>query len=264
MLSPALFAVYVDDLLQEIRSLDIGCHVEGVFMGAVGFCDDILLIAPSRCSMAVMLSKCEEFAIENNLVFSTDPVPSKSKTKCLFITGKNKIEKPAPLILNGKELPWVDTASHLGHELHVDGTMEHDARCKKYSFIEKTTQIRETFNFAHPGEIIQAMRVYSCDYYGAMLWDLSGNMANQVFRVWNTAIKLAWGLPRKFHNYFLSMLADGTVSARKDVLCRYASFVKKLKVSACTEVAIFCNIVSRDVRSLTGRNVKLLEQECGV
>ena len=146
---------------------------------------------------------------------------------------------------------------------HVDGTMENDARSEKYSFIEKTTQMRESFNFAHPVEIIQAMKVYSCDHYGAMLWDLQGNMANQVFRVWNTAIKLAWGLPRQCHNYFLSLLSGGTVSARKDVIGRYASFVKKLKVSSCPEVAVLCNIVSRDMRSQTGRNVKFVQDECG-
>ena len=35
VLSPALFAVYVDDLLQELRSLCVGCYVAGIFFGAV-------------------------------------------------------------------------------------------------------------------------------------------------------------------------------------------------------------------------------------
>ena len=49
ILSPALFAVYVDDLIQELRDLDLGCHVAGLFYGVVGFCDDILLLAPDSC-----------------------------------------------------------------------------------------------------------------------------------------------------------------------------------------------------------------------
>ena len=48
ILSPALFALYVDELLVELRTLGIGCHVAGVYMGAVGFCDDLLLLAPTR------------------------------------------------------------------------------------------------------------------------------------------------------------------------------------------------------------------------
>ena len=31
VLSPALFAVYVDDLLQELRNLGVGCYVAGIF-----------------------------------------------------------------------------------------------------------------------------------------------------------------------------------------------------------------------------------------
>ena len=41
ILSPALFAVYLDELLQELRSLGVGCYVAGMYCGAVGFCDDI-------------------------------------------------------------------------------------------------------------------------------------------------------------------------------------------------------------------------------
>ena len=46
ILSPILFALYVDDLLVELRHLGVGCKVAGVFMGALGFCDDMWLLAP--------------------------------------------------------------------------------------------------------------------------------------------------------------------------------------------------------------------------
>ena len=86
ILSPALFAVYIDDLLQELRTLGVGCHVAGIFYGAVGFCDDILLLAPTRDAMQLMLTTCEKFADKNNLQFSTDPNPAKSKSKCIFVS----------------------------------------------------------------------------------------------------------------------------------------------------------------------------------
>ena len=47
VLSPALFAVYMDELLVELRGLGVGCYVADMFMGAVGYCDDILLLAPT-------------------------------------------------------------------------------------------------------------------------------------------------------------------------------------------------------------------------
>ena len=77
VLSPALFAIYLDDLLVELRSYGLGCYMAGLWVGAVGFADDLLLMAPSRSAMAKMLSICERYAAEMNLDFSTDPDPHK-------------------------------------------------------------------------------------------------------------------------------------------------------------------------------------------
>jgi hypothetical protein len=71
ILSPALFALYVDELLVELRALGIGCKIAGIYMGAVGFCDDLLLLAPTRDGMQVMINTCERFASKFNLQFST-------------------------------------------------------------------------------------------------------------------------------------------------------------------------------------------------
>ena len=49
-------------------------------MGAMGYADDLVLLAPTRTAMELMLKACEEFGKRNNLQFSTDPDPAKSKT----------------------------------------------------------------------------------------------------------------------------------------------------------------------------------------
>ena len=48
VLSPAFFAVYIDDLLQRLRGLGVGCHIGEKFLGASGFADEIVLLAPSN------------------------------------------------------------------------------------------------------------------------------------------------------------------------------------------------------------------------
>ena len=52
----------------ELRALGIGCNVAGTYMGAVGFCDDLLLLPPTRDGMQVMLNTCERFAAKYNLI----------------------------------------------------------------------------------------------------------------------------------------------------------------------------------------------------
>ena len=119
VLSATVFSMYLEPLFEELRVLGLGCHVAGVFMGVVGYCDDLALLSPNRDAAQAMLVVCERFAARTGLKFSTDPNPTKSKSKSIFICGRNSgLAKPAPLQLNGKELPWVASATHLNYEFH--------------------------------------------------------------------------------------------------------------------------------------------------
>ena len=134
--------------------------------------------------------------------------------------------------------------------------MELDAKMKRAQFIENSTEIREMFSFAHPSQVLRSVQMYSCHFYGSMLWDLFGEMTGQVCRTWNTCVKLAWGIPRSSHNYFVDLLAAPLQSVNKKLLCQYVSFYQRLSKSTSREVRIMSNIVSHDIRSVTGRNLK--------
>ena len=144
------------------------------FHGVTMYADDLLLIAPTRGAMQQMLDICENYALRFNISFSTDPNPVKSKSKCIFMVGERKnLTKPVNLMLGGTPLPWVSTATHLGHELHESGTMNHDAKVKRAEFIDKSVEIREIFSFASPVEVLQALKIYCSSFYGSMLWNLA-------------------------------------------------------------------------------------------
>ena len=121
-----------EDLIQYIEYE--GFSYGGWWYGALGYADDLILLAPNREVLQKMLVVCEQYGVEHNLVFSTDPVPSLSKTKCMFFCGRNgNVKYPAPVILDGKPLPWVDHALHLGHVLHQSVSMEQDChRARAY------------------------------------------------------------------------------------------------------------------------------------
>ena len=67
--------------------MDLGCDMGGLWVGAAGYADDLILLAPSRSAMKKMLQVCENFAESANLQFSTDPVPAKSKSRCIYMCG---------------------------------------------------------------------------------------------------------------------------------------------------------------------------------
>merc|ERR1711873_247191 len=65
VMSPYLFsACYLDDLIVKLRSLKLGCHVGGVWMGASAYADDLALLAPDRYTLQRMVTVCEEYAVE--------------------------------------------------------------------------------------------------------------------------------------------------------------------------------------------------------
>ena len=50
MLSPVLFAVYLDALLEELADCGCGCYWRNLFAGAFCYANDILLLAPCTWS----------------------------------------------------------------------------------------------------------------------------------------------------------------------------------------------------------------------
>ena len=62
VLSPILFTLYMDDLLNDLKNLGIGYFWDSVYAGASCYADDLVLLAPSPSALRIMISLCEEFA----------------------------------------------------------------------------------------------------------------------------------------------------------------------------------------------------------
>ena len=72
VLSPVLFSVYLDGLLDELRESSVGYYWGGHFAGAMCYADDIVLLAPSASALRRMLSICVSYATSHGLVFNVD------------------------------------------------------------------------------------------------------------------------------------------------------------------------------------------------
>ena len=267
VISPVLFSIYLDDLLKELRELQLGCHIGGYWLGGCGYADDLILLAPSRDVLQRMIEVCEVYASEHNLEFSTHPEPTKSKTKCVYFCGRvgNRVRYPDPLYLDGKALPWVETADHLGHTLHQLTSMEKDCHRARGKFISKSVEIRDQLGYADPLHKLKAVQIMCTDAYGCMLWDLASSSSEQFFKCWNTCVKLCYDVPRSTFTYLIEgYLAADVAPLRNQVLARYAGFYRGLLSSPSREVRAMARIVSDDPRSSTCRNLRLLRQVTGL
>ena len=81
VMSPVLFNVYMNDLINILKERNIGCKVANRYMGIFPYANDLSLICPKIGGMKQMLNTCEIYASDFNRKFNA----SKSKmmaSKC--------------------------------------------------------------------------------------------------------------------------------------------------------------------------------------
>ena len=83
ILSGILYCFYVNSLFKLLRRKNVGCWVNNNFHGMFGYSDDNWVLAPSIDALREMMKTVEDYCNEHNLKFSTDPNPTKCKTKCI-------------------------------------------------------------------------------------------------------------------------------------------------------------------------------------
>ena len=262
--SPALWAVYADGILKALRRSGLGCHVAGMWCGAVMYADDLALMATNRAMLSEMLAIAVKHGAGLNLRFSSSQDPKKCKSFCIFFAGHQparKIIYPAPLELNGVALPWRDSAVHLGHKLHQDLSMAADAKEKRARFISRSVGVRAQFGFAAPPQILKAVRILACDAYGSVLWRLDSPASSSFFSAYTSCIKRIYRLPISTHKYLVEgHLTAGIPPLRNMVFGRYPAFYQKLLRSPSTEAAVLANMAAKDARSVTAGNLRFLSE----
>ncbi len=60
VISPILFCIYIDGLLNELANSSVECYMGGVFAGATGYVDDLILLTPSVNTLKILATICEE------------------------------------------------------------------------------------------------------------------------------------------------------------------------------------------------------------
>ena len=223
------------------------------------YADDILLICPSRYGLQAMVNICQNFANENNLKFSTNDDPEKSKTKCLHFS-KSKIE-PAKIELDGRLLPWVKSAKHLGNILERDNTFSVDIDMKRGKFIGKIHSLMQEFNYATPDVTSKILQIYTTSFYGSNLWNILGKSCEKLYKAWNVAIRMVYKVPRETHRYFIEELTE--VTHPKVMLAkRFVKFHETVQKSHKLSVKFLSEICKNDKSTVYGNQLWEIASEC--
>ena len=122
VLSPILFTLYIDVLLERLESSGVGCHIGHEYLGSLCSADDLALLAPTVFSLRRMLKICEEFSVEYDIIFNA------KNTVCILFSGRHGSRTPPVMSLNGTVLHWKDTVKHLGNFISNDLSEDEEIR----------------------------------------------------------------------------------------------------------------------------------------
>ena len=62
MLSPKLFAIYVDQLSEQLESSKVGCHINKQYMNHLFYAADAVLLSPTVDALQKLIDICQGFA----------------------------------------------------------------------------------------------------------------------------------------------------------------------------------------------------------
>ena len=149
VLSPVLFCVYIDDLLTLLSKAGFGCYIGPVFVGALAYADDIVLLAPTPTALRKMLAICEKFAADFCIRFNS------LKTKCLvFVPTCRRIMhehfKRCIFYLDNMPIEIVDSFLHLGHLFTSDLKDDADIIKARTTFIRQANNVLCYFRKLQP------------------------------------------------------------------------------------------------------------------
>ena len=118
VLSLLLFNVYLDELILLLRKQGVECHMNGMFVGAFYYADDVTLLALNGMALHALLDTCTRFADAHNLLFNS------SKTKCMFID-RSCSQLHSNVRFMGRSVEFVNSVDLLGFPLYADLKVNH-------------------------------------------------------------------------------------------------------------------------------------------
>ena len=245
VLSPVLFCVYMDALLNALKGLQVGCHLHNTYAGALSYADDLTLLAPSFAAMSKMLKMCEIFSHEYDVKFNS--------TKSISLLYNPPVNDTLNLTLNSEIIPRKNNAIHLGNCIGVNAKTSNITKAIS-DLYTRCNYVKNTFKFCHISEKCRLFNSFCTSFYGSPLFEI--NCSERLYTCWRKCIRSLLNLSPLTHSVFLPHLI-GKVDLKIDLLSRFVRFWSSCLNSSSRVVRLameYClhggTIVSKNLRFL--------------
>jgi hypothetical protein len=184
-LSPALFNLFINIFIVNLKLGDIGCHIHDIYYGRFVYADDIIILCPSVQGLQTMLDICAKTSDMLHLQFNI------SKSHCIMF-GKCSKVSIEPMFLNRQCIHWVPSINYLGCYLVSGKTLSFDISHVKRSFFAACNCI-----FAHASNLDEIVHLSLQESYclpiltyASAALSLSVRQLNELNVCWNTVYRM--------------------------------------------------------------------------
>ena len=165
--------------------------MNGMFVGAFCYADDVTLLAPTGMALNAMLDTCTRFADAHDFSFNS------SKTKCVFID-RSCLQLHSDVRFMSRSVEFVNSVDLLGVPLYADLKVNHIHR-NVQKFYCKVNSVLFDFKDIPSDVKSKLMDTYCLDLYGSQLWKYSKNDVNAFYIAWRKVVRRFWKIPSTTH-----------------------------------------------------------------
>ena len=183
---------YLRSLVEDIAKLDIGCRLDFLKLNILVYADDIILLAPSRNGLQILLDKLYDCLSEIKLEVNS------VKSKYMIFSSKKRLYSNVPVIYDSVALECVNEFKYLGIILSPNLNINKDSDRALNAFLGQFNACYHKFNFVDHKVLIYLFKTYSSSFYGCELWyDVLNRdrVFHKISVAYHKAVKKLAGLP---------------------------------------------------------------------
>jgi len=127
VLSPVLFALYVNDIITSVENSGYGCEIAGKCVGILMYADDLLLISVTCNGLRRLIEICEREMAWLDMQFN-------SRKSCIIRCGPRHKKEYADVFLNGVPLRQYKSFKYLGIVFESGSKLKISLAAKRMKF----------------------------------------------------------------------------------------------------------------------------------
>jgi len=187
-LSPALFNLFINIFIINLKKYNSGCIIDSLFVGAIMYADDLLLLSASVEGLQRMLDVCSSVGKEVDMEFNSN--------KCICsAVGVASHYAISAMSLGDDVIQWSNTFKYLGVSFIAGRSLLVDTHVIKCKFFSSCNCIFGKINCLHDMLKLSLIETFCLPtlLYATVALKLSKTQINELNASWNSVYRRFFG-----------------------------------------------------------------------